>query len=104
MWGTILSLAGKALPVLLPFLGRLFPDSAKIQEVKAQKELKDAEAFAQGRMPPSYLLRYVLIVFLVLCGPALLLSVFFPQLSGEDLIDNLRSLVGIGNDIMGGTE
>jgi hypothetical protein len=104
MFTTIISLVTKFLPSILPFIGKVFPDSAKIQELRAQRELKDAEAFAQGRIPPSYLIQYVLIGFFALGGTTVMLSVFFPELArgGSDLMQSLRDLVGIGASITEG--
>jgi hypothetical protein len=98
----ILSLISKFLPVILPFLGKLFPDNEKIQIIKAQAALKDAESFDRGRIPPRYLAQYVLIGFLAACGIVLLVSVFVPLGGVGTLIEHLRNLVGISGDIMGG--
>ena len=102
--GAILGVITKVLPFLGPLLERILPgDSAKAAELRAQRELIEARAFAKGRISPKYLIYYAIAFFFIAYGVVVLIAVFVPGLvtGADDVLRHLKTMIGLGQDAFG---
>jgi hypothetical protein len=92
--------ATKFLPFLTPLLDR-FTDTAKIAEMRAEKELIEARAFARGRISPKYLMGYAVAFVFIIYGVVILLATFAPGFVGgaEDVFHHLKAMIGLSAEI-----
>ena len=88
MW----SVLSKILPFLPTLIEKLWPDSAKVEQLKAERELAEAEAFEKGRISPRYLARYVAVVLVALFSLALLVDVLWPDVVPGSPVSALKDL------------
>ena len=88
----MLSILSKILPFLPTLIEKLWPDSAKVEQLKAERELAEAEAFEKGRISPRYLARYVAVVLVALFSLALLVDVLWPDVVPGSPVSALEAL------------
>lgn len=88
MW----SILSKILPFLPALIEKLWPDSAKVEQLKAERELAEAEAFNRGRISPRYLARYVAVVLVALFALVVLADVLWPDLVPGSPVSALEAL------------
>lgn len=94
----ILGFLTKILPFLAPLAERLFPGtSMKAAELKAQKELVEARAFAKGRISPAYLAKFVSVALFAIFGIAFALHVFFPESFSRSPLGELKEFFSLGD-------
>lgn len=88
----------------VPFLGGLLEtwteNKSRAAELRAEKELVEAKAFAKGRVSPAYLLKFSIVVVFVLFSIAAFVVIFFPGLFHPATVQTLKDLIGIGNGIL----
>ena len=96
MW----SVLSKILPFLPMLIEKLWPDSAKVEQLKAERELAEAEAFEKGRVSPRYLARYVAVVLVALFALAILVDVIWPDLVPGSPVSALAALGKQGLNIL----
>jgi hypothetical protein len=105
MWGWLLNALKGAIPFLPSILDRFLPsDSAKAAELRAQKELIEAKAFAEGRIPPKYIMGYVIAFMCVAFSIIILAVTFVPSFVADvdSLLRHIKDLIGLSNDAFGG--
>lgn len=88
---------------LLPFLGPLIDKLTggdRAAEIKAQKELLEAQAFHAGRISPKYLIQYVLVGLFALTGFMLILGHFFWPEETEGFLENIGHLIEMGVSLL----
>ncbi|MDR2488760.1 MAG: hypothetical protein LBD42_04635 [Desulfovibrio sp.] len=90
----------KLLPFFSPLAEKLFPAaSAKAEELRAEKELVEARAFAKGRISPAYLLKFVCVALFAVFGSAFAMHLFFPETFPASPIDELKELFSLGEGL-----
>ncbi|MDR1685214.1 MAG: hypothetical protein LBR82_02030 [Desulfovibrio sp.] len=99
----MIAVLGKLLGFLTPTfittaLERVFSSSAKVEEMRAEIELLEARAFARGRYSPKYIIRFAMAFLFIACGIALLVSVFAPDFRADDMIQHLRTMIGLAQE------
>ena len=99
MW----SVLSKILPFLPTIIEKLWPDSAKVEQLKAERELAEAEAFEKGRISPRYLARYVAVILVALFSLALLVDVLWPDVVPGSPVSALEALGKQGLKILSTT-
>lgn len=88
MW----SVLSKILPFLPALIEKLWPGNAKVEQLKAERELAEAEAFGRGRISPRYLARYVAVVLVALFALVALVDVILPDLVPGSPVSALEGL------------
>jgi hypothetical protein len=105
--GAILSAIGGGLVKFIPFLGPVlnrFFDTEKAAELRAQKELIEARAFAKGRISPKYFFLYALAAIMIVYSAVILIAVFFPGVitGSEHIFESIKGLIELGNEAFSG--
>lgn len=88
MW----SVLSKILPFLPAIVAKIWPDNAKLEQLRAERELAEAEAFEKGRISPRYLARYVATVLVALFALVALVDVILPDLVPGSPVSALEGL------------
>lgn len=90
-------------PALGSVIGNIFRDS-KAEEIKAQIELEEAQAFSRGRYAPRYILKYSLIAIFLIVALLCIVGAFFPNSVNLDHpVDTIERLgriifaIGVGD-------
>lgn len=96
MW----SVLSKILPFLPALIEKLWPDSAKVEQLKLERELAEAEAFEKGRISPRYLARYVAVVLVALFALAILVDVIWPDVVPGSPVSALEALGKQGLNVL----
>ena len=98
IFGAIPSLLGKILPSVLT-------GSARAEELKAEKELIEAKAFAKGRISPKYCFQFLGCVIAAILAFVFVLSLFFPNIVElPSLRTGLKDIILFGKEIFEGME
>lgn len=88
----------------IPFVGGLFEkwteNKSRAAELRAEKELVEAKAFAKGRIGPKYLLKYVLVGIFTLFALGFVGHTFFPAVIPHSPLGDLRELLKIAGEIL----
>lgn len=89
----------------VPLFGGLFEKwtehQSRAAELRAEKELVEAKAFAKGRIAPKYLTQYALVGVFVLLAVAAFVAVFFPSALPDADLSRFRELIEAGQDMAG---
>lgn len=88
----------------VPLLGGLFEkwteNKSRAAELRAEKELVEAKAFAKGCIGPKYLMKYVLVCIFALCALGVLGHAFFPSVFPYSPMGDLRELLQLAEEIL----
>lgn len=88
----------------VPLLGGLFEkwteNKSRAAELRAEKELVEAKAFAKGRIGPKYLLRYVLVCIFTLFALGFLGHAFFPSAFPHSPLADLREILKMAGELL----
>lgn len=88
----------------IPFVGGLFEkwteNKSRAAELRAEKELVEAKAFAKGRIGPKYLLKYVLVCLFTLFALGVIGHAVFPSAFPYSPMGDLRELLKIAGEIL----
>lgn len=89
----------------VPLFGGLFEkwteQKGRAAEIRAEKELVEAKAFAKGRIVPKYWMMYGLVVVFLLFATATFVAVFFPSAMPDADLSRFRELIEAGEDMAG---
>jgi hypothetical protein len=103
--GAILGVLGKTLSFITPSFitsafSRFFSSSEKIEEMRAQIELLEAEAFARGRYSPKYVIRYSVAFLFLVAGIVLIITIFVPSLrtEAESALRHLGTMIELSHE------
>lgn len=88
----------------VPLLGGLFEkwteNKSRAAELRAEKELVEAKAFAKGRIGPKYLLKYVLVCIFTLFALGFLGHAFFPSAFPHSPLADLREILKMAGELL----
>lgn len=88
----------------IPFVGKLFDgmagESARAAELKAEKELVEAKAFARGRIGPKYLMKYAAVILFCLFALGMLAHAFFPAQFPTSPLGDMRELIKMAGEFL----
>ena len=82
-------------------LAKLWTDNSKVAEIKAEEDLEETRAFAQGRLSPKFLLRYVIVVSFALFVLFFLARMVWPDFAPDMTMDNFERLMKVAANILG---
>lgn len=89
----------------VPLFGGLFEkwteNQSRAAEIRAEKELVEAKAFAKGRIAPKYLMLYGLVFVFVVFATATFVAVFFPSVLPDADLSRFRELIEAGEGMAG---
>ena len=98
--GILTAVMGK-IPFIGQLLARLWTDNSKVAEIKAEEDLEETKAFAQGRLSPKFLLRYVIVVSFALFVLFFLARMVWPDFAPDMTMDNFERLMKVAANILG---
>lgn len=88
----------------IPLVGGLFEkwteNKSRTAELRAEKELVEAKAFAKGRIGPKYLLKYVLVCIFTLFALGFLGHAFFPSAFPHSPLADLREILKMAGELL----
>lgn len=89
----------------VPLLGGLFEKwtehKSRAAELRAEKELVEAKAFAKGRVSAKYIMQYALVLVFALFAAAVFVAVFFPSAMPDADLSRFRELIEAGEGMAG---
>jgi hypothetical protein len=92
--GALSSLAGKILPSVLT-------GSARAEELKAEKDLVEAKAFAKGRISPKYLYGFLAVAVFAACAILGIVAAIFPGAVSLPFKNELIGVIKSGREFFG---
>ena len=98
--GILTAVMGK-IPFIGQLLAKLWTDNSKVAEIKAEEDLEETKAFAQGRLSPKFLLRYVIVVSFALFVLFFLARMVWPDFAPDMTMDNFERLMKVAANILG---
>ena len=98
--GILTAVMGK-IPFIGQLLAKLWTDNSKVAEIKAEEDLEETRAFAQGRLSPKFLLRYVIVVSFALFVLFFLARMVWPGFAPDMTMDNFEWLMKVAANILG---
>lgn len=98
--GILTAVMGK-IPFIGQLLATLWTDNSKVAEIKAEEDLEETKAFAQGRLSPKFLLRYVIVVSFALFVLFFLARMVWPDFAPDMTMDNFERLMKVAANILG---
>ena len=102
LFGILTTLIGK-LPVLGPWIAKLWTDNSKVAEIEAETNLEETKAFARGRISPKFLLRYVVIVAFALVVLFFLARMIWPDFAPGMTMDNFERWMVVAGNVLKST-
>ncbi len=102
LFGILTTLIGK-LPVLGPWIAKLWTDNSKVAEIEAETNLEETKAFARGRISPKFLLRYVVVVAFALFVLFFLARMIWPDFAPGMTMDNFERLMVVAGNVLKST-
>lgn len=97
--GILTAVMGK-IPFIGQLLAKLWTDNSKVAEIKAEEDLEETKAFAQGRLSPKFLLRYVIVVSFALFVLFFLASMVWPGFAPDMTMDNFERLMKVAANVL----
>ena len=97
--GILTAVMGK-IPFIGQLLAKLWTDNSKVAEIKAEEDLEETRAFAQGRLSPKFLLRYVIVVSFALFVMFFLARMIWPDFAPGMTMDNFERLMKIAANVL----
>ena len=97
--GILTAVMGK-IPFIGQLLAKLWTDNSKVAEIKAEEDLEETKAFAQGRLSPKFLLRYVVVVSFALFVLFFLARMIWPEFAPGMTMDNFERLMKIAANVL----
>ena len=97
--GILTAVMGK-IPFIGQLLAKLWTDNSKVAEIKAEENLEETRAFAQGRLSPKFLLRYVIVVSFALFVLFFLARMVWPDFAPGMTMDNFERLMKIAANVL----
>ena len=97
--GILTALMGK-IPFIGQLLAKLWTDNSKVAEIKAEDDLEETKAFAQGRLSPKFLLRYVIVVSFALFVLFFLARMVWPDFAPDMTMDNFERLMRVAANVL----
>ena len=97
--GILTAVMGK-IPFIGQLLAKLWTDNSKVAEIKAEEDLEETKAFAQGRLSPKFLLRYVIVVSFALFVLFFLARMIWPDFAPGMTMDNFERLMKIAANVL----
>lgn len=91
----------KYVPLLGGLLEKWTENKSRAAELRAEKELVEAKAFAKGRIGPKYLTQYVLVGVLVVFAAATFVAIFIPSALPYADLTRFRDLINAGEGMAG---
>ena len=91
----------KLLPFLSPLAEKFFPASSREKEIRAEKELVEARAFARGRLSPKYLMWYIVAFTFVALVVLAIIEALVPGTVSVPFGDKLREIIKFGLEVVG---
>ena len=97
--GILTAVMGK-IPFIGQLLAKLWTDNSKVAEIKAEEDLEETKAFAQGRFSPKFLLRYVIVVSFALFVLFFLARMVWPDFAPDMTMDNFERLMKVAANVL----
>ncbi len=97
--GILTAVMGK-IPFIGQLLAKLWTDNSKVAEIKAEEDLEETKAFAQGRLSPKFLLRYVIVVSFALFVLFFLARMVWPDFAPDMTMDNFERLMRVAANVL----
>ena len=97
--GILTAVMGK-IPFIGQLLAKLWTDNSKVAEIKAEEDLEETKAFAQGRLSPKFLLRYVIVVSFALFVLFFLARMVWPDFAPDMTMDNFERLMKVAANVL----
>ena len=97
--GILTAVMGK-IPFIGQMLAKLWTDNSKVAEIKAEEDLEETKAFAQGRLSPKFLLRYVIVVSFALFVLFFLARMVWPGFAPDMTMDNFERLMKVAANVL----
>ena len=97
--GILTAVMGK-IPFIGQLLAKLWTDNSKVAEIKAEEDLEETKAFAQGRLSPKFLLRYVIVVSFALFVMFFLARMIWPDFAPGMTMDNFERLMKVATNVL----
>ena len=97
--GILTAVMGK-IPFIGQLLAKLWTDNSKVAEIKAEEDLEETRAFAQGRLSPKFLLRYVIVVSFALFVLFFLARMVWPDFAPDMTMDNFERLMKVAANVL----
>ena len=97
--GILTAVMGK-IPFIGQLLAKLWTDNSKVAEIKAEEDLEETKAFAQGRLSPKFLLRYVIVVSFALFVLFFLARMVWPGFAPDMTMDNFERLMKVAANVL----
>lgn len=90
----------KYVPFVGKWLGDMSKEASRAAELKAEKEVVEAKAFARGRISPKYLMKYAAVIIFCLFSLGMLAHAFFPAQFPHSPLADMREMLKMAADFL----
>lgn len=99
LFGILTTLIGK-LPVLGPWIAKLWTDNSKVAEIEAETNLEETKAFVRGRYSPKFILRYGVVALFLLFATIFIARMIWPDFAPGMTMDNFERLMIVAGNVL----